>query len=69
MDRFLYDAGNLENRIPWISPYLAGSMTLTDGFSGQETPLSHSLAWDLDFTKPKLTHLQLGPGYQWSAPF
>ena len=27
VDWFLYDAGKLENRIPWISLYLAGLMT------------------------------------------
>ncbi len=31
VDRFLYDAGNLENWIPWISLYLAGLMTLNFG--------------------------------------
>ncbi len=34
-------------------------MTLADGFNGQETPLRHSLAWDLDFTEPKLTFYSL----------
>ncbi len=55
VDRILCGAGNLENWIPWISLYLAGSMTLTDGCNGQETPLRNSLAWDLDFTDPTLT--------------
>ena len=31
VDRFLHDAGNLENWIPWISLYLAGLMTLNYG--------------------------------------
>ncbi len=31
VDRFLYDVGNPENWIPWISLYLAGLMTLNFG--------------------------------------
>ncbi len=44
----LYNVGNLEKWIPWISLYLTGSMTLTDGFNGQETPLQFN---------PKLTQI------------
>ncbi len=43
-DRFLFDVGYLDNRIPYISLYLAGSMLLLFGWNRQETQLKgHAL--------------------------
>ncbi len=59
VDRFLYNAGNLENQIPWIFLYLAGSMTPMFGWNRQETLLRPSLECDLDLTEAKLTYCSL----------
>ncbi len=51
VDRFFYDVGNIENWIPWISLYLAGSMTLTGGFALELKGLISSLQCSLPRNK------------------
>ena len=60
VDRFLYDAGNLENRIPWISLYLAGNVRRANMsnfdhiwsgsivFQSKTHSSSIQVGWDLD---------------------